>query len=43
MQLSGCRQAFKYAKSILKLEGLRALFRSLPVTLVYVAELDLDD
>ena len=34
MQLSGCRQSLIYAKNILKSEGLSALFRSLPVTIV---------
>eukprot|EP00831_Metopus_contortus_P064785 TRINITY_DN57954_c0_g1_i1.p1 TRINITY_DN57954_c0_g1~~TRINITY_DN57954_c0_g1_i1.p1 ORF type:complete len:322 (+),score=41.43 TRINITY_DN57954_c0_g1_i1:27-968(+) len=34
MQLSGCKRAIRYAKLIIKTEGLAALFRSLPVTII---------
>ena len=35
MQLNGCKRAFRYAKMVIKTEGLAALFRSLPITIVF--------
>ena len=34
MQLNGCKKVFKFIKVIIQSEGLRALFRSLPITIV---------
>jgi len=36
MQLSGIKNPFKYAKWVIKVEGITPFFRSLPLTIVFI-------